>query len=113
MPGRFLRGLSVSSAQILELWSAVKAQSLVSKIRHCAAMGSLDRKGSSAISKGRSSRSSPGVLPPFQGWLIQAQVDPGLTPWAKVWRRYAAGQQVRGLGYYLTPLRGSANSPEA
>jgi hypothetical protein len=48
MHGRSLRGQSVSSAQILGWLSAIKAQSLVSKIRRCVATGSLDRKGSSA-----------------------------------------------------------------
>ena len=31
------------------------------------------------------------ILPPFQGLIIMQDVDPGLTPWAKLWRRFAAG----------------------
>jgi hypothetical protein len=40
-------GLSVSSAQIPERWSANKAQSLLSKTRHRSAKGSMERNGSS------------------------------------------------------------------
>src|SRR5262245_4213014 len=43
---RWIGGLSVSSGQILELWRAIKAKSLVSKIWHRAARGNLDKNGS-------------------------------------------------------------------